>query len=582
MQNWVDPSRDAIVLRRVSTPEQVNNYSWKNQLDLAEVAHQDGFVHVEILDEAGVSGEKLENRAILQKVLARISAGNVGALYLMNFSRGSRDEDLIDGRLIMQACRKHHTIIRLPEGPLDLNRESDEDLADINFLFAKRYKRDMIKNMSNGEYRKAKEGGFVGGRPRFGYRYKYTLTETPRGPRMMVNWEIDPDEIEVVRFIHKHFSRFSTRRWACILNRLVRWGRVMPFPIKAAKDQERAGKKTREWQQHDIINIIKNNMLVGRLSYCVYDSPEYKRGKRERSRHLRHASPILIYREELRALDDETFDRNNRLLAERGKIPARTVSSRKAFSGILRCPICLAPLHSHGASSSQYLCSNYQHSGKSVCPGFVVNEIEVRDFILPWVTEILVTNIGPAVEAARQKRSSDLDVAEVRADLLRIEGEIKNLMAYARQGAITPEQLKEENMRLLAEKRDKQSRLEKLESTKLANKKSVPFTEEFISSLPDFLRYLYERKKTVFNQIVRSIFDGIVLNSALDGRSWKKGMTNLKYGKKTPRPCFLQAAFFNSSFRDWIDSDNLVLPSSLQSVYDQRCTTTGVPISAHS
>ncbi len=47
----------------------------------------------------------------------KIKTGAVGALYLLNFSRGSCDEDLIGGRLLMQVCRRHRTIIRLPEGP---------------------------------------------------------------------------------------------------------------------------------------------------------------------------------------------------------------------------------------------------------------------------------------------------------------------------------------------------------------------------------------------------------------------------------------------------------------------------------
>ena len=53
MNNWVNPTRKAIVLPRVSTPEQVGNYSWKDQLDLENLPREDGFTRVEVFEEAG-------------------------------------------------------------------------------------------------------------------------------------------------------------------------------------------------------------------------------------------------------------------------------------------------------------------------------------------------------------------------------------------------------------------------------------------------------------------------------------------------------------------------------------------------
>jgi DNA invertase Pin-like site-specific DNA recombinase/uncharacterized protein with PIN domain len=579
MQDWVDGSRMAIVLRRVSTPEQVDNYSWKNQLDLVGLAHQDGFTHVEVLDEAGVSGEDIENRAILQKVLEIIGRGTVGALYLMNFSRGSRDADLIDGYRIMKACREYHTIIRLPEGPLDLNRESDEDTADIGFLFAKRNKREMIKNMSRGQYRKAKDGKFIGGRPRFGYRFKYILTETRRGPRMMADWEIDPAEMEIVRFIHQHFPRYSTRRWATILNRLAKWGRVMYFPIKSRRDQERAGKKFRAWQQHDIVNIIRNRMLIGRLSYCAYDSPAYRKAQRKPSRYLRDQEPICAYRADLQAIDAETFERNNRILKQRAKTSPRTVNSSHAFSGVLRCPLCGAPMNSNGADSGIYFCSTRRRNGKSVCLGFSTHERPAHDLLVPLVAELLQLNIGPAITAIKQQQRPDVAIARLRADIERIDSELDHLMGYARQGAISAEQLKKENLRLTAEKNAKEAQVRKMQGPNQENKKLTSFTEEFLTNLPDFMQFLYERKTSVFNQVLRLVFQGVVLNTNQFGSRWKAGLI-LAQGKRTTRTFFLQAFTFNPDFENWAKQSGLILPVALQNILDYGCEMTGVPISA--
>ncbi len=92
MQPWVDPTRSALILRRVSTEDQVDNYSWKSQLDLVDLARKDGFVDVQVFDEAGISGEELDNRPVAQRLLEQINSGTAGALYLLNWSRGSRND----------------------------------------------------------------------------------------------------------------------------------------------------------------------------------------------------------------------------------------------------------------------------------------------------------------------------------------------------------------------------------------------------------------------------------------------------------------------------------------------------------
>jgi len=169
----------------------------------------------------------------------------------------------------------------------------------------------------------------------------------------------------------------------------------------------------------------------------------------------------------------------------------------------------------------------------------------------------------------------------MRSDVERIDHELENLMSYARQGAITPTQLKEQNQRLLGEKHEKQTQLDKLTKSNAEKSNLAVFTEEFLASLPDFLKFLYEKKKPLFNQVVRLIFAGVVLNSERGGRHWKRGLT-LPYGQRSPRPYFLQSFDFDPRFKEWAEQFKLVLPTAMQAIYNQRCTMTGVPISAQS
>lgn len=494
---------------------------------------------------------------ILMQVLDEIRTGRVGALYLMNFSRGSRDEDMIDGRFIMQACRKYHAVIRLPEGIYDLSKESDEDLADFSFLMAKHYKREMNKNMARGQYRRASEGKFPGQRHRFGYRFKYEQVQTPRGPRIMIDWEIDPEESAVAKLIHEQLPKRSTRRLAKILNRLAQWGRIMWFPIKTAKERTRKGQTHREWRQPDIKNIIKNELLIGRVSYATYRAWQYRSGKKDPSRHLKDKPPITLFRPELRVIDDATFERNNSLLRSQGQTPSRVTSSPYAFSGLLKCPECGASLVSNGTRGHRYLCSTYQISGKSVCKGFIVHEIAARDSVVPLMTQLLSQHIGGAIAEARRAKCDDVEINRLKAEIANLDQQIEHLMVFAREGAITPEQLRTQNLGLLADKREKENRLKSLGKEQDTGDAEV-FTDEFLANLPEFITYLYEHRKKVFRQVARLMFEGIVLYSPLRGKGvWKRGI-KMTHGKHTPRRCTIKQVIYDDRFATWIGSEKSI------------------------
>ena len=116
------------------------------------------------------------------------------------------------------------------------------------------------------------------------------------------------------------------------------------------------------WRDADIKNIIANDLYVGRLQYAVNSKSPYLRG----------LDPIYTYRSELRIVSDEIFERNQKLLDLRRKIPHQTKSSPHLFSGVLRCPHCSAVMNGKAQTLQlktktnvklSYGCSLYQQSG---------------------------------------------------------------------------------------------------------------------------------------------------------------------------------------------------------------------------
>ena len=75
-------------------------------------------------------------------------------------------------------------------------------------------------------------------------------------------------------------------------------------------------------------------MVVGRLVYATYRDREYQRGRREPSRYLHGVTPVSIYREDLRAVDDKTFERDQHILAERANNPRDCQLPQRVSPGI--------------------------------------------------------------------------------------------------------------------------------------------------------------------------------------------------------------------------------------------------------
>jgi DNA invertase Pin-like site-specific DNA recombinase len=92
----------AVIYDRASTERQRDNYSRADAARLSELAERLGY-RWELRREIK-SGESLANRPVMKGILEEVEAGMVGAIICQDFTRLSRDEDGIDGRVLRQIC----------------------------------------------------------------------------------------------------------------------------------------------------------------------------------------------------------------------------------------------------------------------------------------------------------------------------------------------------------------------------------------------------------------------------------------------------------------------------------------------
>ncbi len=559
----MDTTRKAIVYVRVSTTHQLDNYSVEDQRDLKRLGPKYGFSQVEVREEQGVSGESLTGRPVMMGILQEIADGKVGAIIVSSFTRLSRDMDGIDGRLVKKACRDNDVVIITPEKLYDFSKDTDDDLADLQFLFAKIQKRMNLKPMMRGEYLKAKRGGFVGRRLSFGYDLEWKEVETPKGRKLKADLVINPEEAEVVRFIHETYPKTFFRQTAIILNEKAARGEVMYYPIKDKRSQRFHGSTHRPWTEQDVRQIIKNKLVIGRLTYTP------------RSKLFGDAEPIVAYRPDLRIIDDATFERNQRIMEQRRKLNPRVRGSHYAFSGLLRCPKCGAKMHGRGVKKDQrnkdgyrykqYCCSNYNKSGKAVCEGYSITETVAFKVVLPMLKELIHKNLRPHFEEVARTRASESAekdiVGMLRAEIERIERQIENLLAYAQEGAITAEQLRKQNFRLLEKKGRLEERLADLESKRETEEELYEILRAFEEDFDRILEDLSQDPKR-FNILMRTFFDELTIVATLRGRGWRKG-----YRKGMPLPeekGRIVSFRLNPMFEAYVEAEGIGLPEALR------------------
>lgn len=558
----MDINKLAVVYVRVSTDYQIDNYSVQDQRALIALAARYGFANSEVREEQGVSAETITQRLIMSKILEDISSGKVGAIIVSSFTRLTRDIDDIDGRIIKKTCRDNDCVIITPEKLYDFSNEADDDLADLQFFFSKIQKRMNLKPMIRGEYTKAKNGGFVGLPLSIGYDYTWKEEESPKGKRFIADLVVVEAEAEVVRYIHEIFPDMLYRQIAVHLNDLAQQGKMMLCPIKLRGLREKYKATHRPWRDSDIRFIIANDLYVGRMQYAVNAKSPYLRG----------LDPVYTYRQDLRILSDAVFERNQNIAASRKQISSRTKGSPHLFSSILRCPYCgnvmagkrqLRSFKSKETYRYSYQCAEYQRSGKAVCRGYWMNEREVINVVFPILTELIQKNLRDHLRAVSQTNTLNTKIeGEIKAKLAEVNTGMKNLIEAVKVGALSIEQVKNDNAELQETKRRLEKRLADLHNSLQVQRELQDLLLIFDHDIERVLSDLMQNRLR-FNAVACLIFSKMVIMLDRPGMGWRKG----KYKGDLPI-CNTRLVKYalDPRFEMFIEETKMELPESLKQV----------------
>jgi DNA invertase Pin-like site-specific DNA recombinase len=348
--------RLAIVYVRQSTPHQVADHreSADLQYQLRRRAIDLGWSEARVLvidEDQGVSGQAIDNRPGLQRLLAEVSLGRVGIVFGREVSRLSRSNK--DWHQLLELCGLFQVLIGDADGIYDPADYNDRLLLGLRGMMSEAELHILRMRLHHGKLNKARRGEL--------------FTCVPIG-HVRSAWGgimLDPDE-QVRAVIQLVFAKFDELGSVPKVNAYFASHRIQI----GARLYKGAAKGRLEWRptrRRALYEILRHPACAGA---CVYGRTAVEvtakaagRGKSGR-RSVSQEEWICLLKDRLPAyLSWEQYEQNQQRLQEndRGRGASRSASGRAPtlLNGRLTCGRCGSPMGARNArpgANPRYAC----------------------------------------------------------------------------------------------------------------------------------------------------------------------------------------------------------------------------------
>lgn len=456
------------IYSRVSTEAQEEQKTIESQLtELREIC-KDFQIVKEYVDN-GYSGELL-TRPALDKLRNDVKSENCPfeALYIYDVDRLSRNHS--HQGIIVEELRKRGIEIYIKDKPIEFTGEG-KLLFNLLGAIAEYEKEKILERTRRGRIYKAKQKGFVGYLPPYGYNY------TKKNSKRDGYFSINKGEARVVNLIFDLYFRFQS------INRVRK-----ELTIRGIKPRKGGSK----WCRSTIEDILREEAYTGQGYYGKHESIETdnvkkytKRAKtgtrlREKDKWIPVKFPPII--------NEDKFNLAQEILSKRYK-PFGKSKYFYLLSGLIKCQRCGLPFTGAG-SNEKYLycrCSNRQRR-------------------IPF----------PKDCNARHIRAGDLDNA-VWQVISKAVSNPKILMAHLLYLTHEMEDegiLKEEKEELIQERNEVRRKKERLDELYFRGLKSIEEYQEQLNRFNDQESKLSERVDEVEFKLGQKIDKSLIMENA--------------------------------------------------------------------
>ena len=327
--------------------ETVEEVLEKHETMLQEYAQKElgGAIPAENIYREVVSGESIDDRVEIQKLLARLEDPNVKGVLVVEPQRLSRG-DLEDcGRLINE-LRYTHTKVVTPYMTYDLEHKMERKFFQDELLRGRDYLEYTKEILLRGRIAAVKRGCYIGNYAPYGYK------KVKMGKDHTL--EVIEEEAEVVRLIFDLYTKEGLTPGR-IAKHLTEMGVPAPRGEKWVKDTIRGMVKNRHYIGKVVFNRIKETVVI-------------ERGEKVVKRLAQPEDEIIVAEGKQPAIIDlKTWEAAQKLVARHPKVK-HTYPLKNPLSGVLVCAKCGRAMcqHPYKHAEDRYECRHKPRCFKSV------------------------------------------------------------------------------------------------------------------------------------------------------------------------------------------------------------------------
>ena len=352
-------------------------------------------INVTVILKEVVTGESLSGRPQMMKALELINTGEYDGIVCMDIDRLSRGSGM-DSSYIMQVLQVNNCKIITPDKTYDLQNESDEQFADMKFMFSRYELRTITKRLSAGRHASASEGKFVGSTPPYGYDIVKLKGE--KGYTL----KVVPDEARVVQLIYDLY-----------VNEKIGY-KAIAHHLNALHIKTRIGNR---WTQSSVLKILKHEVYIGKIRWGFH--PQEKRIIDGKLIKKRNATKEYELHEGLHEpiVTEEQWELAQKIKSEKNHPPVKIGAAlQNPFATLLRCEKCGDTLRYKAANkgtASRYMCRKVGGACDCKCN----NGEEVENAIVAEMKQWLS---GYMLTLGTEEKQPD-DSLEIALDILQKE-----------------------------------------------------------------------------------------------------------------------------------------------------------------
>lgn len=331
-------------------------------------------LNVTVILEEVVSGEALSSRPQMLKLLDLVNTGEYDGVICMDIDRLSRGSS-VDSGYIMQILQLNDCKIITPNKTYDLLNETDEQFADMKFMFSRYELSTIRKRLITGRDTSVKEGRFMGSHAPYGY--KIIKLKGEKGNTL----EVIPEEAQVVRMIFDWYTQDGLGAGQ-IADKLT------TLHIKP--------RKIKEWSSEVVRKILMNEHYTGKLPWKKNRvGKKFVDGQLTKKRYMNKEYEIYEGRHEP-IISEEQFELAQQVRKNNCTRPVKiNLEITNPFAGVLHCGHCgtkmtrTAPSKKNPNAKIRFRCDKSRKCG---CKSHFSEEVEkaIVNEMKEWLSGYIV------------------------------------------------------------------------------------------------------------------------------------------------------------------------------------------------